>query len=157
MPRYGSKQNRRWKLVRPSAWLAETTPRGGPKKRLKVCELALHESWFSLETQKTAIITPLYRKEDLMYLEETLDRAQASLPPFKEPSRQPADVQTEYTLYKAGIQDLQRKLEELNFNYSLICEHSIKLEAALNKTKRDLDQAQKSWLVALLMRLKLMK
>ena len=88
---------------------------------------------------------------------EALDRAQASLPPFKEPSRQPADVQTEYSLYKAGIQDLQRKLEELNFNYSLICEHSIKLEAALNKTKRDLDQAQKSWLVALLMRLKLMK
>jgi hypothetical protein len=88
---------------------------------------------------------------------EALDRAQASLPPFKEPSRQPADVQTEYGLYKAGVQDLQRKIEELDFNYSLICEHSIKLEAALNKTKRDLDQAQKSWLVALLMRLKLMK
>jgi hypothetical protein len=92
-----------------------------------------------------------------MNFEQTLDRAQASLPPFKEPSRHPADVQTEYGLYKAGVQDLQRKLEELDFNYSLICEHSIKLEAALNKTKRDLDQAQKSWLVALLMRLKLMK
>jgi len=88
---------------------------------------------------------------------EALERAQASLPPFKEPSRHPADVQTEYNLYKAGVQDLQRKLEELEASYSLICEHSIKLEAALNKTKRDLDQAQKSWLVALLMRLKLMK
>jgi len=91
---------------------------------------------------------------------EALERAQASLPPFKDyeqPSRHPADAQTEYNLYKASVKDLQRKLEELNFNYSLICEHSTKLEAALKKTQRDLDQAQKSWLVALLMRLKLMK
>jgi len=88
---------------------------------------------------------------------EALERAQASLPPFKEPSRQPADAQTEYNLYKAGVQDLQQKLAELEASYSIICEHSSKLEAALKKTQRDLDQAQKSWLTALLMRLKLLK
>jgi len=92
---------------------------------------------------------------------EALDRAQASLPPFKEPSRHPADVQTEYNLYKTALDantaKLQQNLAELQAAYSIVCEHSVKLEAALNKTKRDLDQAQKSWLVALLMRLKLMK
>ena len=141
--------------VRPSAWLAETTPRS--KKRLKVRELALHESWFSLETRKTAIITPLYRKEDLMYLEETLDRAQASLPPFKEPSRHPADVQTEYNIYKKGTEQLQQKLAELEASYSIVCEHGVKLEIALKKAQRDLDQCQKSWFTALLFRFKLLK
>jgi chromosome segregation ATPase len=88
---------------------------------------------------------------------EALERAQASLPPFKETSRHPADVQTEYNLYKAGVQDLQQKLAELEASYSIICEHSSKLETALANTKRQLDQAQKSWLTALLFRLGLMK
>lgn len=150
-------------MVRPSAWLAETTPRS--KKRLKSRELALHESWFSLETRKTAIITPLYRKEDLMYLTSTpqeeeafrdleiLSRSKKSF----EFDRHPADVQTEYNIYKKGTKDLQQKLAELEAAYSIVCEHSVKLETALNKTKRDLDQAQKSWLTALLSRLGLFK
>jgi hypothetical protein len=125
----------------------------------------MHKSWFSPTLLTHAQLIPLYRKEELMFTHKTpedeafeaLERAQASLPPFKETSRPPADGQTEYNLYKVGVQDLQRKLEELDFNYSLICEHSVKLETALNKAKRDLDQCQKSWLVALLMRLKLMK
>jgi hypothetical protein len=150
-------------LIRPSAWLAETTPRS--KKRLKSRELALHESWFSLETRKTAIITPLYRKEDLMYLTSTpqeeeafrdleiLSRSKKSF----EFDRHPADVQTEYNIYKKGTKDLQQKLAELEAAYSIVCEHSVKLETALNKTKRDLDQCQKSWLTALLSRLGLFK
>ena len=148
---------------RPSAWLAETTPRS--KKRLKVRELALHESWFSLETRKTAIITPLYRKEDLMYLAnkdlddeafkdlETLERAKQSMMDY----RHPADVKTEYNIYKKGVQDLQQKLAELEASYSIVCEHSVKLEKALAETRRQLDQAQNSWLVAMLMRFGLMK
>jgi len=148
---------------RPSAWLAETTPRS--KKRLKARELALHESWFSLETRKTAIITPLYRKEDLMYLTSTpeeeeafrdleiLSRSKKSI----EFERHPADVKTEYNIYKKGVQDLQQKLAELEASYSIVCSHGVKLETALANTKRQLDQAQKSWLVALLMRLKLLK
>ena len=88
---------------------------------------------------------------------EALERAQASLPPFKETSRHPADVQTEYNLYQKGTKELQQKLADLEASYCLICEHSVKLEAALNKTQRDLDQCQKSWLTALLSRLGLMK
>ena len=84
---------------------------------------------------------------------EILSRSKKSF----EFDRHPADVQTEYNIYKKFTKDLERKLEELDFNYSLICEHSIKLEAALNKTKRDLDQCQKSWFTALLFRLGLMK
>ena len=148
---------------KPTAWLAVIEPR--TTEHLHVQALAMHKSCFSPTLLTHAQLIPLYRKEELMPMNktpedeafETLERAQASLPPFKETSRQPADVQTEYTLYKAGVQDLQRKLEELNFNYSLICEHSIKLEAALNKTKRELDQCQKSWLTALLSRLGLFK
>jgi hypothetical protein len=148
---------------RPSAWLAETTPRS--KKRLKARELALHESWFSLETRKTAIITPLYRKEDLMYLAnkdaddeafkdlETLERAKKSIMDY----RNPVDVKTEYNLYKKGTEELQQKLAELEASYSIVCEHSVKLEKALKETKRQLDQAQKSWFVAMLMRFGLMK
>jgi hypothetical protein len=147
----------------PTAWLAVIEPR--TTDHLHVQALAMHKSCFSPTLLTHAQLIPLYRKEELMTMNKTpedeafeaLERAQASLPPFKEPSRHPADVQTEYNLYKAGVQDLQRKLEELNFNYSLICEHSIKLEAALKKTQRDLDQCQKSWLVALLFRLGLMK
>ena len=155
-------------MVRPSAWLAETTPRGGPKKRLKVRELALHESWFSLETRKTAIITPLYRKEDLMYLAkdleeeafrdlEILQRAKKSMEFTSPPTRHPADVQTEYNIYKKGTQELKQKLAELEASYSIVCEHGVKLEIALKKAQRDLDQCQKSWLVAMLMRFGLMK
>jgi hypothetical protein len=148
---------------RPSAWLAETTPRS--KKRLKSRELALHDSWFSLETRKTAIITPLYREEDLMYLAnkdlddeafkdlETLQRAKKSI----EFLRHPADAQTEYNIYKKGVQDLQQKLAELEASYSIVCSHGVKLEKALAETKRQLDQAKKSWIVAMLMRFGLMK
>lgn len=92
-----------------------------------------------------------------MYLEETLDRAQASLPPFKEPSRHPADVQTEYNIYKKGTEQLQQKLAELEASYSIVCEHGVKLEIALKKAQRDLDQCQKSWFTALLFRFKLLK
>jgi hypothetical protein len=150
-------------LVRPSAWLAETTPRS--KKRLKVRELALHESWFSLETRKTAIITPLYRKEDLMYLTSTPEEEEAfrdleilsrSKKSF-EFDRHPADVQTEYNIYKKGTKELQQKLAELEASYSIVCEHGVKLETALKDTQRQLDQCQKSWFMALLMRLKLLK
>jgi hypothetical protein len=151
------------KLVRPSAWLAETTPRS--KKRLKVRELALHDSWFSLETRKTAIITPLYREEDLMYLAnkdlddeafkdlETLQRAKKSI----EFLRHPADAQTEYNIYKKGTEQLQQKLAELEASYTIVCVHGVKLEKALAETKRQLDQAKKSWIVAMLMRFGLMK
>lgn len=148
---------------RPSAWLAETTPRS--KKRLKARELALHESWFSMETRKTAIITPLYRKEDLMYLAnkdlddeafkdlETLERAKQSLMDY----RYPVDVKTEYNLYKKGMEELQQKLAELEASYTIVCVHGVKLEKALAETKRQLDQAKKSWIVAMLMRFGLMK
>ena len=84
---------------------------------------------------------------------EILSRSKKSF----EFDRHPTDVQTEYNIYKKSTKDLQQKLAELEAAYSIVCEHSVKLETALNKTKRDLDQCQKSWLTALLMRLKLMK
>jgi chromosome segregation ATPase len=151
---------------RPTAWLAETSPKSEP--HLKVQELSLHESWFSLETRKTATITPLYRKEDLMNDPtdeafqdlERLQRAKKSLE-FK---RHPADVQTEYQIYDKAVSELQKQystlaqsFRELEASYKIICEHSAKLELALNKAKRTIDQAEKSWLVAMLMRFGLMK
>ena len=84
---------------------------------------------------------------------EILSRSKKSF----EFDRHPADVQTEYNIYKKGTKDLQQKLAELEAAYSIVCEHSVKLETALNKTKRDLDQCQKSWLTALLSRLGLFK
>jgi chromosome segregation ATPase len=174
-------------LVRPSAWLAETTPRSNIK--LKVRELALHESWFSLETRKTATITPLYREEDLMYLAnkdldqkqarelqnentqdssydeafkdlEVLQRAKKSL----EFARNPADVQTEYQIYDKTVSELQKQystlaqsFRELEASYKIVCEHGTNLEKALATCQRQLDQAEKSWLVAMLMRFGFMK
>jgi hypothetical protein len=99
-------------------------------------------------------------------LERALNRAKASIPPFQDQARNiypqtstrhPADVQTEYNLYKKGVQDLQQKLAELEASYSIVCSHGVKLETALANTKRQLDQCQKSWLTALLFRLGLMK
>jgi len=99
-------------------------------------------------------------------LERALNRAKASIPPFQDQARNiypqtstrhPADVQTEYNLYKRGTEQLQQKLAELEASYSIVCEHSSKLEAALKKTQRDLDQCQKSWLTALLFRTGIMK
>jgi len=155
---------------RPSAWLAETTPRS--KIRLKVRELALHESWFSLETRKTAVITPLYREDDLMYLAnkdlddeafkdlEALQRAKKSIE-FK---RHPADVQTEYQIYAKAVEDLQKQyselaqsFRELEASYKIVCGHSVKLEQSLSRCKRQLDQAERSWFVSMLMRFGLMK
>ena len=84
---------------------------------------------------------------------EILQRAKKSL----ELNRHPADVQTEYNIYKKGTQELQQKLAELETSYSIVCEHGVKLEKALAETKRQLDQAKKSWIVAMLMRFGLMK
>jgi len=84
---------------------------------------------------------------------EILSRSKKSF----EFDRHPADVQTEYNIYKKGVQDLQQKLAELEASYSIVCEHGVKLETALKDTQRQLDQCQKSWLVALLFRLGLMK
>ena len=84
---------------------------------------------------------------------ETLLNAKKSL----EFERHPADVQTEYNIYKKGTEQLQQKLAELEASYSIVCEHGVKLEIALKKAQRDLDQAKKSWFVAMLMRFGLMK
>jgi len=162
---------------RPSAWLAETTPKSNIK--LKVRELALDESWFSLETRKTATITPLYRKEDLMYLAnkdsddeafkdlETLERAKKSMIDyhvFTGPASSSGKALPEYQIYAKAVEDLQKQystlaqsFRELEASYKIVCEHSVKLEKALAETKHQLDQCQKSWLVAMLMRFGLMK
>ena len=84
---------------------------------------------------------------------EVLSRSKKSL----EFARHPADAQTEYNIYKRGTEQLQQKLAELEASYSIVCEHGVKLEIALKKAQRDLDQCQKSWLAALLMRLGLLK
>lgn len=91
---------------------------------------------------------------------ERLQHAKKSLE-FK---RHPADVQTEYQIYSKAISDLQKQyaalhqeFKELNASYSIVCEHSVKLETALNKAKRTIEQAEKSWLTALLIRLGLKK
>ena len=84
---------------------------------------------------------------------ETLQRAKKSI----EFLRHPADVQTEHNIYKKGTEQLQQKLAELEASYSIVCEHGVKLEKALAETKRQLDQAKKSWIVAMLMRFGLMK
>jgi len=84
---------------------------------------------------------------------EILSRSKKSF----EFDRHPADVQTEYNIYKKGVQDLQQKLAELEASYSIVCEHGVKLEKSLKDTQRQLDQCQKSWFMALLFRLGLMK
>lgn len=91
---------------------------------------------------------------------EALQRAKKSLE-FK---RHPADVQTEYQIYSKAVEDLQKQyselaqsFRELEASYKIVCRHSVKLEQALSRCKRSLDQAEKSWLTALLMRLGLMK
>jgi hypothetical protein len=91
---------------------------------------------------------------------EVLQRAKKSL----EFARNPADVQTEYQIYDKAVSELQKQystlaqeFRELEASYKLICAHSAKLEIALNKAKRSTDQAEKSWLVAMLMRFGLMK
>ena len=91
---------------------------------------------------------------------EALQRAKKSLE-FK---RHPADVQTEYQIYDKAVSELQKQysilaqeFRELEASYKIVCEHSVKLEKALAETKHQLDQCQKSWLVAMLFRLGLMK
>ena len=91
---------------------------------------------------------------------EILSRAKKSLE-FK---RHPADIQTEYQIYAKAVEDLQKQyselaqsFRELEASYKIVCEHSVKLEQSLSRCKRSLDQAEKSWLIALLMRLGLMK
>lgn len=88
---------------------------------------------------------------------EIIQRAKKSIEFEKQNPRHPADAQTEYNIYKKSTEQLQQKLAELEASYSIVCVHGVKLEKALAETKRQLDQAKKSWIVAMLMRFGLMK
>lgn len=98
---------------------------------------------------------------------ETLERAKKSMLDyhvFTGPASSSGKARSEYQIYANAVIDIQKQyaslaqqLRELEASYKIVCEHSVKLEKALSETKRQLDQCQKSWLVAMLMRFGLMK
>jgi predicted nucleic acid-binding Zn-ribbon protein len=98
----------------------------------------------------------------VLTLDSTNDTQKVKKP--RKTLRHSADIQTEYNIYSKAVADLQQQHDklrqeftELEATYKIICRHSVKLEKCLAQTKKDLATCQRSWLKALLFRLRFIK